>query len=174
MEIYAETAMSILDELHTERLAYHSEYLPLAYAINRLESYEDTGLSPEEIERILDSYGRGMTLRTENAQRLEIIKEIPINRLRELAQADREGRLVVLPCDVGDKLYDVTLGEVREKIVISLSMLLSKSVNHLVIHAENFRNAVTSYELQDIGKTVFLTREAAEAALDAMGGENNA
>lgn len=92
----------------------------------------------------------------------------------ELAQAEKEGRLVVLPCDVGDKLYDVTLGEVREKIVISLSMLLSKSVNHLVIHAENFRNAVTSYELQDIGKTVFLTREAAEAALDAMGGENNA
>ena len=48
---------------------------------------------------------------------------------------------------------------------LSLSMLLSKSVNHLVIHAENFRNAVTSYELQDIGKTFFLTREAAEAAL---------
>lgn len=92
----------------------------------------------------------------------------------ELAQAEKKGRLVVLPCDVGDKLYDVTLGEVREKIVISLSMLLSKSVNHLVIHAENFRNAVTSYELQDIGKTVFLTREAAEAALDAMRGENNA
>ena len=84
------------------------------------------------------------------------------------AQAKKKGRLVVLPCDVGDKLYDVTLGEVREKIVISLSMLLSKSVNHLVIHAENFRNAVTSYELQDIGKTVFLTREAAEAALKEM------
>lgn len=84
----------------------------------------------------------------------------------ELAQAEKKGRLVVLPCDVEDKLYDVTHGEVREKIVISLSMLLSKSVNHLVIHAENFRNAVTSYELQDIGKTVFLTREAAEAALE--------
>lgn len=131
----------------------------------RLAAYEETGLEPEEIERILDSYGRGMTLRTENAQRLEIIKEIPINRIRELAQAEKEGRLVVLPCNVGDKLYDVTLGEVREKIVISISMLLSKSVNHLVIHTENFRNAVTSYELQDIGKTFFLTREAAEAAL---------
>lgn len=90
----------------------------------------------------------------------------------ELAQAEKEGRLVVLPCDVGDKLYDVTLGEVREKIVISLSMLLSKSVNHLVIHTENFRNAVTSYELQDIGKTVFLTREAAEAALEERKGNN--
>ena len=81
------------------------------------------------------------------------------------AQAKKKGRLVVLPCDVGDKLYDVTLGEVREKIVVSLSMFVPESVNHLVIHAENFRNAVTSYELQDIGKTVFLTREAAEAAL---------
>ena len=91
----------------------------------------------------------------------------------ELAQAKKKGRLVVLPCDVGDKLYDVTLGEVREKIVISLSMLLSKSVNHLVIHAENFRNAVTSYELQDIGKTVFLTREAAEAALEEMEAEHD-
>ena len=83
----------------------------------------------------------------------------------ELAQAKKKGRLVVLPCDVGDKLYDVTLGEVREKIVVSLSMFVPESVNHLVIHAENFRNAVTSYELQDIGKTVFLTREAAEVAL---------
>ena len=63
--------------------------------------------------------------------------------------------------------------QVREKIVISLSMLLSKSVNHLVIHAENFRNAVTSYELQDIGKTVFLTREAAEAALKEREAEHD-
>lgn len=86
----------------------------------------------------------------------------------ELAQAKKKGRLVVLPCDVGDKLYDVTLGEVREKIVVSLSMFVPESVNHLVIHAENFRNAVTSYELQDIGKTVFLTREAAEAALNDL------
>lgn len=135
---------------------------------DRLAAYEETGLEPEEIERILDSYGRGMTLRTENAQRLEIIKEIPIDRLRELAQAEKTGQLVVLPCKVGDKLYDITLGEVREKTVISLSMFVPESVNHLVIHAEDFRTAITSYELQDIGETFFLTREAAEAALEEM------
>lgn len=67
------------------------------YIWQKLQRYEETGLEPEEIERILDSYGRGMTLRTENAQRLEIIKEIPINRLRELAQADREGRVKIDP-----------------------------------------------------------------------------
>ena len=55
----------------------------------RLAAYEDTGLEPEEIARILNAYGRGMTLRTENAQRLEIVKDIQIDRLRELAEADR-------------------------------------------------------------------------------------
>ena len=93
----------------------------------------------------------------------------------ELAQAKKKGRLVVLPCDVGDTLYDVTLGEVSEKIVVSLSMFVPESVNHLVIHAEDFRTAITSYELQDIGETFFLTREAAEAALEERsGGKNNA
>lgn len=91
----------------------------------------------------------------------------------ELAQAKKKGRLVVLPCDVGDKLYDVTLGEVREKIVVSLSMFVPESVNHLVIHAEDFRTAITSYELQDIGETFFLTREAAEAALKEMEAEHD-
>jgi len=38
-------------------------------------------------------------------ERLEIIKDIPPDRLRELASADREGRVVVLPCKVGDMVY---------------------------------------------------------------------
>lgn len=63
----------------------------------RLAAYEDTGLEPEDILRILDAYGRGMTLRTESAQRLEIVKGIQTDRLRELAMADREGRVVVFP-----------------------------------------------------------------------------
>ena len=132
--------------------------------VDRLAAYEETGLEPEDMKK---AFNEDATLKLAG----QILGVTP-GRLRELAQAEKEGRLVVLPCDVGDKLYDVTLGEVREKIVISLSMLLSKSVNHLVIHAENFRNAVTSYELQDIGKTVFLTREAAEAALEEMEAEH--
>lgn len=59
---------------------------------------------PEEIDRILDAYGRGMTLRTETAQRLEIVKDIKTTRLCELAQADKEGRCVVMPCQPGDKV----------------------------------------------------------------------
>ena len=62
----------------------------------RLKEYEDTGLEPEEIERIVDAYGRGHTLRTESAERLEIVREIKTDRLRELAKAEKEARLVVL------------------------------------------------------------------------------
>ena len=140
---------------------------PLSNAIARLAAYEETGLEPEAVEHLkLASMGKAIA-------KIKEFEGVPIDRLRELAQAKKKGRLVVLPCDVGDKLYDVTLGEVREKIVVSLSMFVPESVNHLVIHAENFRNAVTSYELQDIGKTVFLTREAAEAALEEMEAEHD-
>ena len=55
----------------------------------RLKEYEDTGLEPEEIERIVDAYGRGNTLRAESAERLEIVREIKTDRLRELVQADQ-------------------------------------------------------------------------------------
>jgi len=111
----------------------------------RLAAYEETGLEPEEIERILDSYGRGMTLRTENAQRLEIIKEIPINRLRELAQAEKEGRLVVLQ----NVKYTDSDGE--------------KALRHAMYMCGVQNNPVTRYTADAIAEK--LTREAAEAAL---------
>lgn len=56
-------------------------------AVKRLAAYEDTGLEPEEIERILDEYGRGLTLRASAGERLEIVRDIPLDRLRELAEA---------------------------------------------------------------------------------------
>ena len=82
--------------------------------IDRLAAYEDTGLEPEEIERIVDAYGRGHTLRTESAERLEIVREIKTDRLRELAKAEKDGRLEVLPCKVGDHI----LADGREAIVV--------------------------------------------------------
>lgn len=152
------------------------------YIWQKLQRYEETGLEPEEIMEAVKLFsGTNVDVPKEiigwvkratwHCKRLaELTRLVSFDRLRELAQAEKEGRLVVLPCKVGDKLYDITLGEVREKTVISLSMFVPESVNHLVIHAEDFRTAITSYELQDIGETFFLTREAAEAALDAMGG----
>ena len=86
----------------------------LIQQINRLAAYEDTGLTPEEIERVVDAYGRGHTLRTESAERLEIVREIKTDRLRELAKAEKDGRLEVLPCKVGDHVWE----DGREAIVV--------------------------------------------------------
>lgn len=131
----------------------------------RLAAYEETGLEPEEIERILDSYGRGMTLRTENAQRLEIIKEIPINRLRELAQAEKEGRLVVLPCSIGDPVF---MGTGRYKITgyeedVCDGFYIGRD-GVLQVKAQNYNGNHGTYGV--IAQTAELTREAAEAALE--------
>ena len=122
----------------------------------RLAAYEDTGLEPEEIERILNSYGRGMTLRTENAQRLEIIQEISTNRLRELAQAYRLlGNTVYEPNKRGFvstyKVISVHLSECS--ILIGWNLL------------DGIYSNLNGFEISALGKTVFLTREAAEAAL---------
>ena len=131
----------------------------------RLAAYEDTGLEPEEIERILNSYGRGMTLRTENAQRLEIIKEISTNRLRELAQAYRLlGNTVYEPNKRGfvstNKVISVHLSECS--ILIGWNLL------------DGIYSNLNGFEISALGKTVFLTREAAEAALEERRGENDA
>lgn len=77
---------------------------------DRLAAYEDTDLTPEEV----------LSMKFEWCAMMDALNSIGggYTRLRELAEADRDGRLVVPPCD-------------------------------------------------EIGKTVFLTREKAEKALEA-------
>lgn len=55
----------------------------------RLAAYENTGLEPEEIVKIREDIENGYMKST--ARRYGV----PIDRLRELAKADREGRCVV-------------------------------------------------------------------------------
>lgn len=52
MERLSDNATEIINELHTERLDYASEYLPLIDAAQKLAAYEDTGLEPEEIAKL--------------------------------------------------------------------------------------------------------------------------
>lgn len=63
-------------------------------AVDRLAAYEETGLEPEEIEKIASDVERGFFHAA--ARRYGI----PVDRLRELAKADRDGRCVVLPQEV--------------------------------------------------------------------------
>ena len=62
--------------------------------IDRLAAYEDTGLEPGEIERTKQDVEEGCLKST--ARRYGI----DVSRLRELAQADREGRIEIIEPDV--------------------------------------------------------------------------
>lgn len=75
------------------------------------------------------------------------------------------GQVFVIPCDVGDPVWILCDGEIWEKKVISVAMLATKYTNHMSVHCENKRGAVTTYETADFGKTIFLTCEDAETAL---------
>lgn len=100
MERLSDRAIEIINELHRERLDYESEYLPLIDCANKCQAYEDTGLEPEEIKRVFNEE----TVLKVAGQLLGITPD----RLRELAQADREGRCVVIrPNSVTDDNYKI-------------------------------------------------------------------
>lgn len=111
----------------------------------------------------------------EIADRLAIIEDIlgddyDLDRLRELVQAGRKGRCVVLPCMIGDTVYVLNhhLGRVFENEVAGFSVGYQSdnrnSVSTVYVGkygSKTFRR----WKFQQFGKTVFLTREEAEAAL---------
>jgi hypothetical protein len=80
------------------------------------------------------------------------------DRLRELAEADKDGRVVVLPCKVGDVLYAAESAPVIPLHVMEVAI-------YLALEGEDGGD----YErISNIGKTVFLTRAEAEKALQEM------
>ena len=91
MERLSDTAIEIINELHTERLDYSSEYIPLIDAASRLSAYEDTGLEPEEIADFMKRWGRAVEI-------AGLCKKGGIDHLLELKKAEKAGRLLVLPC----------------------------------------------------------------------------
>ena len=72
MERLSDTAIEIINELHTERLDYYSEYIPLIDAANRLAAYEDTGLEPEEIKGFAEDVAYQFGYYCQNKGRLHI------------------------------------------------------------------------------------------------------
>ena len=126
----------------------------------RLAAYEDTGLTPERCAEFAraDAEGRYIVMRDAEQE--------GVARLRELAEADKDGRVVVLPCKVGDTVYFALIGRIIEKQVFSIVSFSNSTRIYCGGTSEYFRP-------EDIGKTVFLTREEAEKALREMEGKKD-
>lgn len=118
----------------------------------RLMQYEDTELTPEEID-----------MDHEAAEQLrQLCRDCDLDRLEKLAEADRDRRVVVRPCKVGDTLFRVFAGEILEHKV--------RNMRYLAIQGrwDIDTTPFCSYVESSIGKTIFLTHEQAERALEAM------
>ena len=130
----------------------------------------------ERLTYFKDGYWRvnfsGVQYQADFVDRLAAYEDIAelcggFDRLRELAEADKDGRVVVQPCKVGDILYRVFAGEIFENRVGSLKYFAIQK--RWDIETYPFCPCVES----SIGKTVFLSREEAERALQEMEGKKD-
>lgn len=140
----------------------------------------------ERLTYFKDGYWRvnfsGVQYQADFVDRLAAYEDIAelcggFDRLRELAEADKDGRVLILPCKVGDVMYklfreytECTSYQVRkDNYCCEGCMVLCDSREVTVIRAiqPNSLPEVVRY-IEDIGKTVFLTREEAEKALQEM------
>ena len=114
----------------------------------RLKAYEDTGIEPEAVETVK------LALCAKHMVDLETLNNTPISRLVELAEADKDGRVVILPCKVyetdGVRVYEHTVREVIYETA-----------------------GGPAFDKNAIGKSIFLTRAEAERALQEMEGKKD-
>lgn len=113
-----------------------------------LREYLDTGLEPEAVETVK------LALAAKHMVDLETLNNTPISRLVELAEADKDGRVIILPCKVyetdGVRVYEHTVREVIYETA-----------------------GGPAFDKNAIGKSIFLTREEAEKALQEMEGKKD-
>ena len=123
------------------------------YCRNRLKdclaAYEDTGLEPREVSAIVKEWSDLCTVIGECGG---------IDRLRELAEADKDGRLVVLPCKVGQRVFALldTGKHISECEVKQIGM--GNKIGFIGLEPIGARGREYGVALNGFGKTVFLTR----------------
>ena len=124
--------------------------------VDRLAAYEDSRLSPEDAANLhaILRLGDGMTLM----------------RLRELAVADKEGRVIVLPCKVGQRVFALLDTDKHISECECKQIGLGNEIGFVVLEPIGARGRKYGVALNGFGKTVFLTREEAEKALAEMEG----
>lgn len=108
--------------------------------IDRLASIEDILGDDYDLERLEVMMTQCMSMREEVSERFRITGSIPVERLRELVEADKAGRCVVIP-----ENYDGAMFRVWKNQILS---------------SEKF-----AWMMKKLGKSFFLTHKAAEAAL---------
>ena len=122
----------------------------------RLKAYEQTGFSPgaceiaAKAEAALSSIGW------------------TVDRAAELLKADKEGRVVVLPCKVGDTVFARLDNKSKYVCECKVKQIVVGNIGFVTFAPIGAPEREYDVSLRGFGKTVFLTREEAEKALQEM------
>lgn len=130
----------------------------------RLAAYEDTGLDPEEV--LPKDKSDEIALKLMRLADLENL--CSYTRLRELAEADKGDRVVVLPCQSGERVFAILDGEKHVRECEVEHAVLDDWRKVFAIRPVGYAQNAYYAPFGAFGRTVFLTREEAEKALEAM------
>ncbi len=134
----------------------------------RLKAYEDTGFEPEEVTALGKLFDYALKESKTLTEQLTLLKHI-----RELAEADKDGRCVVLPCKPGDTVYSIFGAEVIEKTVGRV-IINGYTTPRIWVDLDcPFLSSVTKRWDLGIGKDFFLTREEAKKVLEERKGKKD-
>ena len=90
------------------------------------------------------------------------------NKLGEYEDLEEQGKLLELPCAVGDTVYAFSLDEILVFYVDSF-FINKNGIDVVLISAmEKYKFLSVSFSIVDFGKKWFLTQEEAETVLKAM------
>ena len=137
---------------------------------DRLAAYEDSGCDPEEV--LPKDKSDEIALKLMRLADLENL--CSYTRLRELAEADKDERVVALPVKpvltpiLSSMLYIIEDGDIYEDALYEAVVVMSENGTMNVVYTTLSDQII--FEQADIGKTVFLTHEAAKEALKEMEG----
>jgi hypothetical protein len=118
-------------------------------AWNKLAEYEKPGLTPEEV-RGLANANNSLVKRNDELYR----------QLKKYWDAEEQGLLIKLPCKIGDTVFEISEGILEEYSISSVT-----GVSFEVKTENNYNPCLLEFNSKSIGTGIFLTREAAEAAL---------
>lgn len=133
----------------------------------RLKAYEDTGLTPEEVTTVK------VALMGKTLAEITEFEGVPLARLRELAEADKDGRCIIPPCKVGETVYFVNAKQILEFAVVGYAV---DETGISWVHSEHVDKIGNTNERtfspDRFGKNTFFTHEEAEKALREMEGKS--
>ncbi len=145
-----------------DRLTKYSNDLIRNKAVNILRKLDkENGLDGDELA-IISSFC--------------LIERVENKELKKYEDLEEQNKLLKLPCKVGDMVWNIDFGRPCGYEVTGFS---SGSLNddweeenvldQVVIYYTNSNGSITgTFAVSEIGKTVFITKEEAEAALKEM------